>query len=154
MSALDAAAMSDVRDRLDIAEVQTRYAIGMDRGDRGSFASAWTEDAVWVCAELGLDLHGHAAIMEYYDRRPGSAPATPSPGGNVRLAGSPLIELAGDRATAVAEFVAYRYTGSAIYPYTMGHYDDEFRRTPEGWRLSRRDMIVCPVQPAPGSAPR
>lgn len=136
-------------DRLDIAEVYARYAIGMDRGDRARFESAWTEDAVWVCAELGLDLHGRAEIMAYYDRRPGAAPATPLPGGNVRLAAAPLVELAGDQATAIAEFVAYRYTGESIYPYTMGHYADELRRTRAGWRLCRRDMVICPVQPPP-----
>lgn len=140
---------SSAIDRLDIAEVLTRYAIGMDRGERSVFESAWTEDAVWVCRELGLDLVGRAAIMDYYDRRPGSAPATPAPGGNIRLAGSPLVIIDGDRATAVAEFVAYRFSGTAIYPYTMGHYDDELRRTPTGWALSARDMVICPVQAAP-----
>lgn len=139
-------------DRLDLLDVYARYAIGMDRGDREAFASAWAPDAIWICVELGLELNGLDEILAYFDRGPGKAPRLPEVGGNLRLCGNQLIELDGDRATGRAEFVAYRYTGTVVHPYTAGHYVDEFARTPAGWRLTRRDMVVTPIVPAPSVA--
>ncbi|MET7392014.1 nuclear transport factor 2 family protein [Dactylosporangium sp. NPDC005572] len=144
--------MTDLRalqDRFEILDLYSNYAIGMDRGDRARFASVWSEDAVWLCAELRLELVGKAAILAYYDSRPGRAPSTPDRGGNLRLAGNHVIEVHGDTASGLAEFVAYRFTGSSMHPYTMGHYEDVFVRDETGWRLRRRDMVVCPVQAAP-----
>ena len=47
--------------------------------------------------------------------------------------------------------VAYRYTGEVLHPYSAGLYDDEFVRTDEGWRISRREMVLTPVIPVAGS---
>jgi hypothetical protein len=132
-------------DRAEILDVYSRYALGMDRGDRAMFASAWSADAVWTCAALGLDLTGHAAIMDCFDRRYASGPALPEPGGNLRLAGNHLVEVTGDRATGTAEMAAFRFTDDAMHLYTAGYYDDDFVRTGDGWRLSRRDMVVTPL---------
>lgn len=138
-----------VADRLDLMDVYARYAIGMDRGDRETFASAWAPDAIWICEELKLELHGIDEILAWFDKGPGQAPRLPDVGGNLRLCGNQLVVIDGDRATGRAEFVAYRYTGSVVHPYTAGHYVDEFARTPAGWRLIRRNMVVTPFVPNP-----
>lgn len=139
----------ELADRLDLLDVYARYAIGMDRGDRETFASAWSDDAVWICAELNQDLRGKEAILAFFDNGPGKASTLPDAGGNLRLCGNQLVEIDGDTATGRAEFVAYRYTGAAVHPYTMGHYVDRFVRTPDGWRIAHREMVVTPIVPAP-----
>ena len=140
---------ADLLDRAAILDVYARYALGMDRADRSMFASVWSADAVWTCAELGLRAEGHDAIMEFFDGRYGKGPTLPDAGGNLRLAGNHLIEISGDRATGRAETVSFRYMGGAMHPYTVGYYDDEFVRTGGGWRLSSRDMVVAPIAKAP-----
>lgn len=146
---MDDLTLDDLVDRSSILGLYARYAIGMDQGDRQLFESVWTADAVLVCDALGLHLDGLAEIMGYFHRRPGAAPALPAVGGNLRLAGNHLIQVTGDRATGRAEMAAFRYTGSAMHIYTAGYYNDEFVRTADGWRLSRRDMVVTPIVPAP-----
>lgn len=142
-------AIAELLDRAAILDVYARYALAMDRGDRDMFQTAWSADAVWICAALGLDLHGRADIMAYFDARYAAAPALPASGGQLRLAGNHLVEVRGDRATARAELAAFRYTGAGMHMYTAGYYDDEFTHTRDGWRLSRREMVVVPVVPAP-----
>ncbi|MDV7088983.1 nuclear transport factor 2 family protein [Rhodococcus opacus] len=136
-------------DRLDILDVFSRYALGMDLADRDLFASAWTDDAVWTCGSISLDVRGRDEILAYFDSKPGKAPKAPAEGSSVRLASNHHIVLDGDRATATAEMVGLRYTGHSVHTYSVGVYEDEFRRTGDGWRLSRRDMIVNPIVPVP-----
>ncbi|MEU7814344.1 nuclear transport factor 2 family protein [Pseudonocardia sp. NPDC049154] len=139
----------ELLDRLEILELYSRYALGMDRADRELFVSAWAPDATFVCEALKLDAVGRDAILDWFDRGPGKGTPIPGAGGNVRLAGNHVIELAGDRATGRAELAAFRYTGTVVHPYAIGSYDDVFVRTAEGWRIAHRDMVVNPVVPAP-----
>jgi SnoaL-like domain len=138
-------------DRAEILDLYARYALAMDRADRELFSGVWSEDSVFYCAAIGLDAHGLPAILEYFDRRPGAAPPAPESGSSLRLSGNQHIVLDGDRATGVAEMASFRYTGAALYPYSVGLYEDEFVRTTEGWRIGHRIMIVTPVVAAPTS---
>jgi ketosteroid isomerase-like protein len=143
---------STLADRLELLEVYSRYAIGMDRGDRDTFASAWADDAVWICTELNQNLVGKDAILAYFDGGPGKAATLPAVGGNLRLCGNQVLDIDGDSATGRAEFIAFRYTAGAMHPYTMGHYVDRFVRTPQGWRIAHRDMVIAPIVPAPSAS--
>ena len=51
---------------------------------------------------------------------------------------TPLIEVAGETATGDWTVMAHlkRREGGRV-DVVMGRYSDEFRRTPEGWRISR-----------------
>ena len=141
----------ELLDRSDILDLYGRYALGMDRGDRELFAGVWADDAVFECVAIGLDAHGIDAILEYFDSRPGAAPPTPELGSSLRLSGNQQIRIDGDHATGLAEMASFRFTGPALYPYSVGVYEDDFVRTPEGWRIAHRIMIVTPVVQAPGS---
>jgi hypothetical protein len=132
-------------DRQQILDAFTRYAIGMDHGDRALFASAWTDDAVLVCEALRLDLHGLEAILRYYDQGPGAAPKPPAAGGSVRMVANPLVEISGDTARCTSELAAFRYIDDSVKPYAIGYYDDELVRGAGDWRLSRRVMVVNPI---------
>jgi SnoaL-like domain len=146
---VEGARLAELVDRTEILDVYARYALGMDRGDGELFASAWTEDAVWICEALNLDLRGKEAIIAYFDRGPGAAPSTPKVGGNIRLAANHHIVIDGERAVGTAEMASFKYTGELVHPYSVGVYDDRFIRTSEGWRMSYRNMVVTPVIPPP-----
>lgn len=146
------ARITELLDRSEILDVFARYALGMDRCDRELFASAWAVDAIWTCKEIGLDVAGKDAIMAYFDRGPGAAVASPAEGSALRLAANHHIRIDGDRATSVAEQIGLRYTGYSVHPYSVGYYDDEFVRTPDGWRLARRDMVVSPIVRPPSQS--
>lgn len=145
------ARLAELIDRNEILDVYARYTLGMDRGDRDLFASAWTEDAVWICEALNLDLHGKEAIVAYFDRGPGAAPSTPQAGGNVRVAANHRITIEGERAEGTAEMASFKYTGELVHPYSIGVYNDRFIRTTEGWRMSYRNMVVTPVVAPPAA---
>ena len=47
----------------------------------------------------------------------------------------PLVEFDGDRATGVQHFV---FIDQQTHAMRLGWYKDEYRRTPDGWRIHRR----------------
>jgi hypothetical protein len=137
---------TELLDRLAIQELSARYALGMDGGRRELFESAWTEDAAFRCGELGLDCHGIAAILDYYDRGPGKAAPAPTDGSAVRLAGNLVLTFDGDTATGISEFIAMRRSDLTYFAYTIGVYEDTYRRGDDGWRIASRTMIVAPTR--------
>lgn len=127
-------------DTLEILDLFARYAWGMDARDEDAFGSVWTADAVWT-ATTGTHCDGREAILENF-RKSKSTPV-PELGSAVRLFGHPMITFDGARATAKTEMVAFRFSAEGLAPYSVGYYDDVLERTGEGWRLSRRDMVVA-----------
>ena len=47
----------------------------------------------------------------------------------------PVVDLDGDRATGVQHFV---FVDQQTHAMRLGWYNDEYRRTPDGWRIHRR----------------
>lgn len=135
---------TELLDRLAIQELSSRYALGMDGGRRELFASAWTTDATFRCDEIGLDCTGIGAILDYYDHGPGKAAPAPNDGSAVRLAGNLVLNFTGDIATGISEFIAMRRSELSYFAYTIGVYEDTYRRDEGGWRISSRIMNVAP----------
>jgi len=135
---------SELLDRLAIQELSARYALGMDGGRRELFESAWSADATFRCDEIGLDCTGITAILEYYDQGPGKAAPAPSDGSAVRLAGNLVLTIDGDTASGISEFIAMRRSDLSYFAYTIGIYEDTYRRDDQGWRISSRVMTVAP----------
>jgi uncharacterized protein (TIGR02246 family) len=138
--------MSNTADLLEILDLFARYAWGMDARDEDAYASVWTHDAVWT-GNTGTHCEGLEEILASFRRS--KSTALPEAGSAVRLFGHPMVTFDGDTATARTEMVAFRSTEQAIYPYSVGYYLDELRRTDDGWKLSRREMVVSPTMPAP-----
>jgi hypothetical protein len=47
----------------------------------------------------------------------------------------PVVDLAGDRATGKQHFI---FIDQETHAMRLGWYNDEYRRTPDGWRIHRR----------------
>jgi hypothetical protein len=142
-------------DRYEIADTLHRYAFGLDHGDPDSFASAFTEDALFdftpAGAKLGLDfpkLTGRQAIMDAVF--PLIGPLDTS-----HTASNFLIEINGDSATLSAYVMSQHFMprqGSrrgSENALLMNRYDCELVRDGQKWRFKRITIDNAWVQGDP-----
>ena len=137
-------------DRLEIMEMVARYAYAWDEKNAQAYAACFTEEAELEVYTRGRDApaiseRGRDAIESWARRShsgeiEGMRPPDPlertrhAPGGVV------FDALKGDTAQTRAMLFETRVAGgrSTAVPQISGVYTDEWRRTPDGWRLSRR----------------
>jgi hypothetical protein len=132
-------------DRQAIVDVCTSYALALDTRDWARLRGCFTPDAI---ASYGdpVALEGYEAI-EVTCRR-ALEPLTASQ----HLLGNHVVEVTGDRAASVCYFQAQHImdglaAGTAYI--VAGRYDDDFVRTPAGWRIARRTLTVMWVSGNP-----
>jgi hypothetical protein len=128
-------------DKEQITEVLIRYATGIDFKDWALLRTCWTEDVDVDYGEVGrysgadaitgLMEQLHSAMGPTYHRLTNFA-----------------IAVDGDRATARSYVHAVLQAipdDAASWVEALGHYDDEFVRTSDGWRISRRTASIARV---------
>lgn len=127
--AMDLQALSD---RAEIADLMARYAHHGDRGfaaagaDSAALAALFTEDGVWQSG----------AQMRFVGRSAIAAGLGASPVDFVvHLFVNPLIELAGDTASAQWRAILLLDAGGSAR-WGISHYRVDYRRTGEGWRIA------------------
>lgn len=124
-------------DRAAIVETQIRYAQACDRKDWALFDQVFTVDAIgWYG---GRPVEGRAAIVAMIKIGLGATGATQ------HLLGNPVVDVAGDTATASCAVRAFHQGAGSKEHLTyevFGEYEDELVRTDEGWRITRRRMAV------------
>lgn len=138
-STLDAAAVRRLADELEIRNIIARLALIADgAGSIDEYISLFTEDAEWLMP--GAPRHGHDHIREGAVERRESGQT--GEGSNTRHVVSTIAVNAdgGDTATSRCYFHFYTDTVEAPKLTLTGVYDDTFVRTPEGWKLARRDI--------------
>ena len=130
-----------VADELAVRNLTCRLAQLADEGDLDDYVACFTKDAVWDGGEELGTTKGHeeirAAAMER--RRDGRA----GPGTHSRHEiNTQTVEVEGDHARSRAIF--HYYTGTDATPTLamIGVYEDEYTRTDQGWRLSKRLVKV------------
>ncbi len=145
--------LRSLRDRLDIAEVMTRYATGVDTKDsallRGCFA-----DEVEIQGSSAGKLHdlfistGFAAGLklggdEWVNGLVQGMSAMPV---TQHMIGNHFIEISGDEAVCTAYMRAMHFAGTQFPgspPYEVGgYYRNTLVRTAEGWKI-RRWTLTC-----------
>ena len=125
-----------VADDLEIRGLIARLAHLADDGELHDYIELFTADAVWGGGGQPLR-EGREAILTGARERRDSGLA--GPGAATRhVVTTTWIEITGDSATGRSVF--HFYTGLDDQPSlaVLGVYRDEFRRTPEGWRLAAR----------------
>lgn len=136
-----------VTDRLAITDVLTQYSYRWDGKDAAGFAGLFTDDAVierHVFGELvpGSRLVGKEAIYQY---------AVESHGGRLadrqsrhHFSGIVFVELDADSAVTenMALITHQTASDSAAVIRSSGIYRNTWRRTAEGWRISRRILFT------------
>ena len=128
------AAVRDLLDRDAIREVVARYAHAVDRRDIDAVAACFLPGAAYK-GSLG---EGTIEVaLEALRERLVQYSST------MHFLGNQLIELKGDQASAETYAIAYHQMQRNDGPASMAvgvRYLDELRRTPQGWRIWRREV--------------
>lgn len=123
----------------------------LDLGEPASVAGLFTEDGSWEWPPPGdgRRVRGRAALGEYFGARPADRLSR-------RLMSNILVTVVSEEtATAVSYFSTHRvdgYTGGLVPagpPVQVGHYEDTFRRTGDGWLLASRVLRLPFGGPTP-----
>ena len=116
-----------------------RYATGIDQRDWPLFRTCWTADVEADYGHLG-QFTGVDAITDVMTR------SHESLGPSYHRMTNFVIDVDGDQATA-RSYVHAVLMVSRVDPGrwidVIGHYDDVFVRTAEGWRISRRTSHIA-----------
>jgi 3-phenylpropionate/cinnamic acid dioxygenase small subunit len=123
-------------DKEQIAEVLVRYATGIDTKDWPLFRSCWADEIDVDYQQLGR-FTSPDALTEVMTRLHENMGPTYHRLSNVVIA----MDEAGDRATArsyVHAVLMLQPDDDTNWVDALGHYDDVFVRTADGWRISER----------------
>jgi 3-phenylpropionate/cinnamic acid dioxygenase small subunit len=121
-------------DEAEISDVLIRYATGIDQRDWPLFRTCWTHDVDADYDQLG-QLKGVDAITDVMIRMHEAMGPTYHQLSNF------VINIDGDRAVVksyVHAVLMLTPDDSKNWVDAVGHYDDVFIHTAEGWRIGRR----------------
>ena len=133
--------MSDVEDRLAIHDLLARYADAVDSRRFDRLDDVFTPDARIDFTAFGGPAGGLEETKHFL------AHSLPMFRRTQHLLGLPVVDLDGDRASARTPchnpMVMDNADGTTSVWLIGLWYDDEFVRTPEGWRISSRSQDRC-----------
>ncbi|MCP1471702.1 uncharacterized protein (TIGR02246 family) [Sphingobium sp. OAS761] len=130
----NAARFAALEDREAIRDLIARYGPLADAGDCAGAAALWTPDGVYDVGGYG-EYRGRAAIRALLE---GDMHQALIAGGSAHLLSPPVIELAGDRATARTYSVVFHNRGGQWEAHRVSANLWHLERTDEGWRVGRR----------------
>jgi len=127
-----------LEDREAIRNLIASYGALADSGDAEGVALLWTEDGVYAVDGFP-EARGHAAIAALIT---GPVHQALMARGCAHVLGAPVIALDGDRATALCHSVVLAKTDERWEAARVAANRWELARTPEGWRVTRRDNAL------------
>lgn len=130
---------AEISDRLEIQQLLVAYSTAIDTRRFDDLDHVFTPDAY-------IDYRAMGGIDGRYPQvKAWLAEVLPNFLNYAHMLGLPSIRLSGDSATARTFcFNPMVFGGERPGTMLLGlWYDDEFVRTPEGWRMSRRTEIKC-----------
>ncbi len=140
----DATALQTVIDKVEIAEMQSRYMYALDWYDADVYAGLFVEDGVleWPEGYAKGREQIHAACVKigaFYGRLAAASAPTKAP--HLRhFVTNQVIDIRGDTARARAYWFDLDNDNKPRWPYVAGYgyYEDDLVRTADGWRFTRR----------------
>ncbi|WP_129839357.1 nuclear transport factor 2 family protein [Streptomyces sp. RFCAC02] len=122
----------------------------LDLGEPASVAGLFTPDGVWEWPGGDRYVAGRAALRTYFGARPADRLSR-------RLCTNVLVDVESpSTASATTYFVTYRLDGRTDgalppppHPANIGHYEDRFEQTGDGWLLTRRTLVLAFGGPTP-----
>jgi 3-phenylpropionate/cinnamic acid dioxygenase small subunit len=128
-------------DERQIRNIVVRLAHLADYGDLDEYLSLFTEDAVWDLADGSVQ--GTAAIRA--DRVHRREAGAQGPGTHTRHVNTTLwVEVDGsDEASAHSYFLFVQAADTSPSLALTGRYHDTLRRTPDGWKLAHRRIVLA-----------
>ena len=126
-----------VADRLQLLDLCVRYTVGVDREDSELFRSCFTEDAVIDYTATGGPRHTVDDMADFLSQ------AMKPFVGKQHLVMNHEVEIDGDTATGRLGFynpMPLKTEHGMLFTLYGGWYIDEYKRTPEGWKISARSQ--------------
>ena len=111
-----------VADLMEIHELCSRYMMLCSQFIDDRWLEVFTPDAEYNAFGTAYDLTRFPALL------------AAAPRGQF-IGNLPVVEFDGDTATGVQHYV---FIDQATHAMRLAWYSDEYRRTPDGWRISRR----------------
>lgn len=140
-----------VADRLDLTELASRYAVCVDARDFDGVAALFTEDGVLVSPEHGeldptVEAVGRDGVHATMAQLAGLSRTFHEVAGVVL---DPIDDVtARGKVTCVAHHVTQRKGEWTDLTWHL-RYEDRYRRTPEGWLISRRVLRIDLIETRP-----
>ena len=135
---MDEERLRALEDREAIRNLIASYGPLADSGDAEAVARLWTPDGVYAVDGFP-EARGHAAIAALIT---GPVHQALMARGCAHVLGPPAIALDGERATARCHSVVLARAGETWEPVRVAANRWELTRTPEGWRVTRRDNAL------------
>jgi ketosteroid isomerase-like protein len=120
-------------DELAIRALVARYADAVCRRDPDAWAATWAQDCCWDLGG-GRVVTGRAETLDLWR----TAIAKYDWVGQVVTSG--LVEVAGDRASGWWYIIEFNRRAQGDATLHLGHYDDKYVRTADGWQFASRTM--------------
>ena len=122
-----------ISDESALRALSFEYADAVRANDAARWAATWTDDARWVL-DSGRDVVGRPAIVEMWSASIAKYTRV------VQLYLSAVYDIDGDDASGRCQLVELNIVADGSRTMLAGHYDDTYRRTPEGWRYTSRRL--------------
>jgi uncharacterized protein (TIGR02246 family) len=135
---VDEARLRALEDREAIRNLIASYGPLADSGDAEAVARLWTGDGVYAVDGFP-EACGHEAIAALIT---GPVHQTLMARGCAHVLGAPVIDLDGERASARCHSVVLAKAGEGWEAVRVAANRWELARTPEGWRVTRRDNAL------------
>jgi len=127
------------QDYAEIEQLIAKYNQATDFEDLDMYASIFTEDAVWKREQGGQALIGREALVNSLSERFATRPAEHE---RRHWQNNHVITATPNGATSRVYFVSFEVSYVPPKPALSGHYDDVLVRTPEGWRIKERTLVL------------
>ena len=124
-----------IADRLQLLDLCTRYAVGVDRKDWELFRSCFTEDAVIDYTATGGPRHRRDDMVVFLSE------AMAQFSGTQHFVLNQEVEIEGDTASGRIGFynpMPLQLEQGKMFYLVGGWYVDDYTRTSEGWKFSAR----------------
>lgn len=130
---MDEKKLQTLLDRMEIIDIQNRYATGVDTRDRDLYRSCFTDEMELDMAGMGLGEPMKISADEWVDRAVSLVSGFES---TQHIITNHVVTIEGDEATCIAYLQARHYNPENMYT-VGGYYTNRLVRTPEGWKISR-----------------
>jgi ketosteroid isomerase-like protein len=121
-----------VEDIEEIRRLRMKYHYLINEGLLDRAAEIYTEDAYVVWSSFGA-ARGHKEIVALFKSLPADFVK--------HFVSNHIVDVIGDEATGVA-YVDARYANEGQSYFIAGKYDERYRRTDDGWRISETVLVT------------
>jgi ketosteroid isomerase-like protein len=130
-----------VIDKIEIQETISRYHESGSKADLDQLITTFLPDGIWEVPAFDIRAQGHANMLEAMKAMTATIEYL------VQINAPAIITVDGDSATArslIRECAKFRDRPGLMD--VVGQFNDELRRTPDGWKFAHRTFTILGTQ--------